>query len=113
MDSAREESFDKFWRYYLRHHAQEGTRLLHVLGTGLAAVALLAAIITVDPLIALAGIALGYLLAWTGHFLIERNRPAMVSHPAWALLCDVRMSRLWLTGQLKRELEKANAAETG
>jgi hypothetical protein len=101
------ESFNEFWQHYLRHHAQEGTRLLHVLGTGLAALALFAAIVTVNPLIALAGTALGYLLAWAGHFLIERNRPAMVSHPAWAFLCDVRMFRLWLTGQLGSELEQA------
>jgi hypothetical protein len=105
--AAADESFDEFWRHYLRHHAQEGTRLLHVLGTGLAALALVVAIITVDPLIALAGTALGYLLAWTGHFLIEGNHPAMVSHPAWAFLCDVRMFRLWLTGQLGPELEQA------
>jgi hypothetical protein len=105
--AAGDEGFNEFWQHYLRHHAQEGTRLLHVLGTGLAALALLAAIVTVNPLIALAGTALGYLLAWTGHFLIERNRPAMVSHPAWAFLCDVRMFRLWLTGQLSSELEQA------
>lgn len=106
--AAGEESFDEFWQHYLRHHAREGTRLLHVLGTGLAALALVAAIVTVDPLVALAGTALGYLLAWTGHFLVERNRPAMVSHPAWAFLCDVRMFRLWVTGQLDAELKKAS-----
>ena len=76
--AAGKESFNEFWQHYLRHHAQGGTRMLHMLGTGLAALALLAAIITVDPLIALAGTALGYVLAWTGHFLIEGNRPAMV-----------------------------------
>ena len=103
--SAGDESFNEFWQHYLRHHAQEGTRLLHVIGTGLAALALLAAIVTVDPLIALAGTALGYLMAWTGHFLIERNRPALVSHPEF--LCDVRMFRLWLTRQLGSELEQA------
>jgi hypothetical protein len=105
--AAGDKSFNEFWQHYLRHHAKGGTRLLHVLGTGLASLALLVAIITVDPLIALAGTALGYLLAWTGHFLIERNRPAMVSHPAWAFLCDVRMFRLWLTGQLGPELDQA------
>ena len=104
--AAGDEGFNEFWQHYLRHHAQEGTRLLHVLGTGLAALALVVAIIAVDPLVALAGTALGYLLAWTGHFLIERNRPVMVSHPAWAFLCDVRMFRLWLTGQLGAELEQ-------
>jgi hypothetical protein len=106
--AAGDESFDAFWQHYLRHHAQEGTRILHVLGTGIAALALVAAIITVDPLIALAGTAFGYLLAWTGHFLVERNRPAMVSHPAWSFVCDVRMFRLWVTGQLGDELQKAS-----
>jgi hypothetical protein len=105
--AADDESFSEFWQHYLRHHAQEGTRLLHMLGTGLAGLALLAAIVAVNPLIALAGVVLGYLLAWAGHFVIERNRPAMVSHPAWALLCDVRMFRLWLTGRLGSELEQA------
>ena len=91
------ETFDAFWQHYLRHHAQEGTRILHVVGTGIAALALVAAIVAVDPL-----------LAWTGHFLVERNRPAMVSHPAWSFVCDVRMFRLWVTGQLGAELKKAS-----
>ena len=84
--------------------------MLHMLGTGLAALALVVAIVAVDPLIALAGTALGYVLAWTGHFLIEGNRPAMVSHPAWAFQCDIRMFRLWITGQLKPELKRAGVA---
>jgi hypothetical protein len=58
-------------------------------------------------LIVLAGTALGYLCAWAGHFLVEKNRPAMVSHPAWAFQCDIRMFRLWITGQLQPELERA------
>jgi len=106
--AAGEESFSAFWPHYLRHHAQEGTRILHVLGTGIASLALIAAIVAVNPLIALAGTASGYLLAWTGHFLVERNRPAMVSHPAWSFVCDVRMFRLWVTGQLDAELKKAS-----
>jgi hypothetical protein len=53
MVASDDESFNEFWRHYLRHHAQEGARLLHVLGTGLATLALLAAIVMVDPLIAL------------------------------------------------------------
>ena len=105
--AAGKESFNEFWQHYLRQHAQGGTRMLHMLGTGFAALALVGAIITVDPLIALAGTALGYVLAWTGHFLIEGNRPAMVSHPAWAFQCDIRMFRLWITGRLQPELKQA------
>jgi hypothetical protein len=101
------ESFDDFWKTYLRYHAQEGTRLLHAAGTGIGATALLLGLLTINPVIVLAGTALGYLCAWTGHFVIERNRPAMVSHPAWAFQCDIRMFRLWLTGQLGAELARA------
>jgi hypothetical protein len=107
MAGAGTESFEDFWQHYLRHHAQGGTRMLHVIGTGFAAVALVAALVMVNPLIALAGTALGYLLAWTGHFLVERNRPAMVSHPLWSFQCDVRMFRLMITGRLKLELTRA------
>ena len=107
MPKAGEESFEEFWRTYLRHHAEEGTRLLHVTGTGLGALALLLGLVAINPLIALAGTALGYLCAWSGHLLVERNRPAMVSHPAWAFQCDIRMFRLWITGQLQPELKRA------
>ena len=108
---AREdETFDEFWRHYLRHHAQGGTRVLHVLGTGIGLVALIVGLITVNPVIALAGTAVGYLLAWTAHFLIERNRPTMVSHPTWSFQCDIRIFRLFVTGQLGRELKRAGVA---
>ena len=102
MADAGAESFDDFWQTYLRYHAQEGTRLLHAAGTGIGAAALVLGLLTINPVIVLAGTALGYLCAWTGHFLIEKNRPAMVSHPAWAFQCDIRMFRLWLTGSSGR-----------
>ena len=105
-----EESFDEFWRQYLRHHAEGGTRILHVLGTGIGALALVVGLFTVNPVIALVGTGVGYLFAWTGHFLIERNLPAMVSHPIWSFQCDVRMFRLFLTGRLGPELKRASVA---
>ena len=97
-----EESFDDFWQHYLRHHAQEGTRMLHVLGMVIGAIALIVGLVT--------GAGLGYLLAWTGHFLVEKNRPTMVSHPTWSFQCDLRMFRLWITGQLAPELKRAGIA---
>jgi hypothetical protein len=108
--AAKEEMFDEFWRHYLRHHVEGGTRLLHVLGTGIGVLSLLVGLLTVNPLIALVGTGVGYLLAWAGHFLIERNRPAMVSHPAWSFQCDIRMFRLFVTGQLGPELKRAGVS---
>jgi hypothetical protein len=105
---AREkESFEDFWLHYLRHHAQGGTRLLHVIGTGIGALALIFGLLSVSPMIALIGTVVGYLFAWAGHFLVEHNRPAMVSHPTWSFQCDIRMFRLMLTGQLGPELKRA------
>jgi hypothetical protein len=104
---AGEQSFDEFWQHYLRHHAQGGTRSLHFIGTAFAVVALVIAVVTVNPFIALTGTALGYLLAWAGHLLVERNRPAMVSRPLWSFQCDVRIFRLTVTGHLGPELKRA------
>ncbi len=105
--AGEKESFEDFWLHYLRHHAQGGTRLLHVIGTGIGALALIFGLLSVSPMIALIGTVVGYLFAWAGHFLVEHNRPAMVSHPTWSFQCDIRMFRLMLTGQLEPELKRA------
>lgn len=102
------ETFPQFWRHYLRDHAEAGTRRLHFLGTGLGVAALLLGIVRLDPMIAILGLLLGYVFAWTGHALIERNRPSMLSHPVWSFQCDVRMFRLMLGGRL--DAERARAA---
>ncbi|HZP08576.1 DUF962 domain-containing protein [Methyloceanibacter sp.] len=108
--AAEQESFEDFWLHYLRHHAQGGTRLLHVIGTGIGALGLIAGLLTVSPMVALIGTGIGYLFAWAGHFLVEHNRPAMVSHPTWSFQCDIRMFRLMLSGQLEPELKRAGVS---
>ena len=105
--SDKAETFAQFWRHYLLDHAQPGTRALHFLGTGLAVAALIVGIVMLDPMIVILGMALGYVFSWSGHFLIERNRPSMVAHPVWSFQCDVRMFRLWLGGRLNEELVRA------
>jgi len=96
------ETFQQFWPHYLHEHAQNGTRALHFLGTGIGVAALMAGIVMIDPMVAIIGIGVGYVLAWIGHFLIERNRPSMLAHPVWSFQCDVRMLRLWLGGRLRQ-----------
>ncbi len=108
--AGEQERFEEFWQHYLRHHAEGGTRALHLVGTGLGMVALIAGLVTINPMIVLIGTGVGYLFAWAGHLLVEGNRPAMVSHPAWSFQCDIRMFRLMLTGQLGPELKRAGVA---
>lgn len=97
-------SFDEFWPDYLREHSRPGTRMLHYIGTLLAAGCLLRSAARFEP--AFAGIALlvGYGFAWLGHAIIERNRPMTFSYPWWSLRGDIRMCALWLRGRLGDEL---------
>jgi hypothetical protein len=99
-DPPQAETFAEFWRRYLRDHAQPGTRVLHFLGNGFAIASLLVGVVTLDPIIPIVGIMIGYALAWSGHLLIEHNRPTMMAHPIWSFICDVRMFRLWLGRRL-------------
>jgi hypothetical protein len=89
-------TFEEFWPHYVREHRKPVTRALHVLGThlGLGA-AVLAVVVSVWWLGA--ALLLGYGLAWIGHLLFEKNRPATFEHPVWSLRGDFRMMRLtWL-----------------
>lgn len=101
--------FERFWQQYLLGHSRPSTRRLHFLGLGIAVVSLLIGIGLQNPVIAVMGLAMTYLLSWIGHFLFERNRPTVFESPVWSLLCDLRMCRLWLTGRLDNELRRVKA----
>jgi hypothetical protein len=101
-------NFEQFWKQYLQDHSRSGTRALHFLGTGVGIMACIIGVMVHNPIIAILGIGLGYLLAWSGHLLIEGNRPSMLRHPLWSLRCDLRMFSLWLSGRLKKELARAS-----
>ena len=105
------ERYEDFWPYYLREHAKPETRALHFFGTGLGIALLLAAVVTADWTLIPAALIAGYLFAWIGHFMIERNRPATFRYPAWSLFSDVRMLGLWLVGKLDDELAEAGVGE--
>jgi hypothetical protein len=109
-------SFADFWPYYLREHGRSETRALHVAGTALSVAFLAAGLAALSrhrseedstPLPWFIGAALaGYGPAWIGHFVFEKNQPATFQHPLWSLLADLRMSWLWLTGELDDELSR-------
>ena len=100
-------SFGAFWPYYLMAHRDKRCRALHFVGSTGALVGLVLAIALLNPFWILAGLAFAYAMAWTGHFAIERNRPATFGNPLWSFIGDVRMYLLWLSGNLAPALAEA------
>ena len=93
-------SFREFYPYYLSEHSNRMCRRLHVAGSLLVVLIVVAAVATRNAAwLPLAPIA-GYGLAWIGHFGFERTRPATFRHPLysfagdWVMLFDVLRGRV-------------------
>jgi hypothetical protein len=94
-------NFNDFYPYYLHQHATLACRRLHFIGT-CGVISLMILFFFTGNLILLTLIPLmGYGLAWPGHFLFERNRPATFRHPIYSLLGDFRMFWDILAGRVK------------
>ncbi len=88
----------QFWSLYLAEHQQPANCWLHVLGTISSwGVMLLAVVWHLWWLLILVPV-VGYGLAWTGHLLIEGNRPVSIRYPFRSLLADYRLTWQMLTG---------------
>jgi hypothetical protein len=99
-------SFEEFWPHYLREHARPATRAVHVGGTWAALLVLLTGIILGPWWLVLLAPVIGYGCAWLSHMLIERNRPATFTYPAWSLRGDLRLAWLAMLGRLPAELRR-------
>ncbi len=106
------QNFESFWPYYLREHARAATRRWHYIGSTLAILVLLAALLTQSWWALLAVPLAGYFFAWLSHAFVERNRPATFTYPLWSLVGDFRMYGLFLTGQLDGELVRAGVTQS-
>lgn len=100
------ETFEEFWPYYLAEHADSTNRTLHAIGTTGALAAAAGAVLLRRPKLLAVAPLLGYGPAWVGHFIVEKNRPATFSYPAWSLRGDFRMYGMLVTGKLDAELER-------
>lgn len=93
------QSFAEFWPWYMAAHQDSRCRRVHYLGSAGGLAALMAAIVTGQWWLILAGIAFGYACAWFGHFRFEHNRPATWVKPWWSFLGDWKMFGMWLSGR--------------
>lgn len=86
-------SYEEFWPYYVSQHLHPMTRAMHVLGTTLAILTIVAAIVFRAPLLLIGVPLLGYGFAFASHFIWEKNKPASFGHPLWSFRADLR--QLW------------------
>lgn len=94
-------SFRNFYPYYLGEHSNPVCRRLHVVGTSLVLALCATWLITGWRMLILATPFAGYGLAWVGHFVYERNRPATFKHPILSLLSDFQLWAEVISGQRK------------
>lgn len=94
-------TFSDFYSYYLNLHSNFMCRRLHFIGT-CGVIALLLLFFFTGNLVLLALLPVtGYGLAWIGHLIFERNRPATMKYPFWSLLADFRLFWDILVGRVK------------
>ena len=99
MESPRFANFREFYPYYLQQHGNRTSRRLHVSGTLLAVAVAGAALVSGRRGWLLAAPVAGYVPAWLGHLLFERNAPATFRHPLYSLRGDFTMALEVLTGR--------------
>jgi len=101
------ESFEEFWPYYVSQHQDPTCRKLHFVGTTIAM-----GCVAVSPFVPsalLAAPVAGYGLAWIGHFVFEKNKPASwggAKAAWWSLRGDLRMWKHMVQGTMDAEVER-------
>ena len=99
-------TFEDFWPFYVREHANKQNRQLHFVGTTLALGLAAGGLLTKRRWMLLAAPVAGYGFAWVGHFLVEGNRPATFEHPLWSLRGDFKMWTMMVRGEMDAEVER-------
>lgn len=106
------QTFEEFWPYYVSQHKNPTSRRLHFVGTSIAMGCV--AISPLNPSALLLAPVAGYGMAWIGHFVFEKNRPATfgsAKFAAWSLRGDFKMWMHMLEGTMDAELAAVEAAE--
>ena len=97
----RYKSFKEFYPFYLGEHSKSGTKVLHFIGSWCALVCLDALFLSGNFWWLLSGLVLGYGFAWTGHYFIEKNKPATFQHPLYSFMGDWVMFAQLISGKLR------------
>jgi hypothetical protein len=104
-------SYEEFFTFYLHEHSDARNRAMHAAGTLLGLCTLIVPFAIGHPWYALLWPLVAYGFAWTGHFLMEGNKPATFGHPLWSFISDFRMLGLMVTGRLKARMQAVTPAK--
>lgn len=99
-DATRIQTFAEFYPFYLGEHANRICRRLHFIGSSIALMLLLGALVTGDGRLLALALLQGYAFAWVGHFFFEHNRPATFKYPLFSFIGDWRMWWDMLRGRI-------------
>lgn len=106
MNDDRIKSFDEFWPFYVREHAEKRNRLLHFVGTSLAFASVAFGLVRFSPFWTLFALPLGYGFAWVGHFVLQKNKPATFTYPVWSFMGDMKLWLFTLLGKMQAEVDR-------
>jgi hypothetical protein len=98
-------TYNEFFQFYLQQHNEPRNRILHAIGTTLGLAVVVGAFVTGHLWYALLFFPIGYGFAWTGHLVLEKNKPATFGHPFWSFISDFRMIGLMVTGRLEARMK--------
>ena len=94
-------TFREFYPFYLGEHANRTCRRLHFIGTSIAIVLLVTAVVTRSWWLIVVGFVQGYAFAWVGHFFFEHNKPATFKYPVFSFIGDWRLWWDVLSGRVR------------
>ncbi|MFK7741517.1 MAG: Mpo1-like protein [Planctomycetota bacterium] len=106
-------TFTAFWPAYLQEHRCPRCRFVHYVAAT-AVLGILTATLCMSCwwLMLLAPV-FAYGIAWFGHLVFEKNRPATWTHPWWSLRAEWRMFWLAATGRLAPHLAAQKTPAVG
>jgi len=100
MSTKKYQNLEDFYPYYLSEHSNPVCRALHFIGTSIALVLFALAIFGGYPWLLLVAVVQGYVWAWIGHFVFEKNKPATFDYPGYSFVCDWLMYRDMCMGRI-------------
>ncbi len=104
--------YEDFFTFYLHEHSDPRNRAMHAAGTVLGLCTLIVPFVIGHPWYALLWPVVAYSFAWTGHFLIEGNKPATFGHPFWSFISDFKMLGLMVSGKLQARMQTSTTSKT-